>query len=140
MNQETPTPRTEDAKQYDVVSGQWTVTTDFARQLERELSVTNSEKELYKAAYIRASKACDFIQNEAEELGLRVWQETTSDGVIALKAQRDKLRSELQRLRSALNGPPSYMSCDQDVAQQVSMSLERMQTIRKRQEILNKPL
>lgn len=60
------------------------------------------ELDLYKGAYAKSANACSFIQDEREELGLHVGQDTIVDGVPALKAQRDTLREELNEAREEI--------------------------------------
>ena len=58
--------------------------------------------DLYKKEFSNCVEACSFIQEEHEELGLRLGDNITTTGVLALKSQRDQLKDRVGELQSDL--------------------------------------
>lgn len=68
----------------------------------KEISELKESLELYKTLYGKAVEACMFMHDEAESLGLIPGiANLTTDGVKALKEQRDRLKEELEKAVSA---------------------------------------
>lgn len=116
MITQSDTPIT-DAVDNNILEQEGFVKADDARHIERRLNAANqrimdleqrlSESEqvvatlaAYKSLYTAAVDACSFMQDEQHELGLQIGQSTTTHGVKALRAQRDKLRALLNATAS----------------------------------------
>lgn len=64
-------------------------------QLGKKVVELEKDSDFWKSRYEDAINATSFTQEEKESLGLLVGQDTVTDGILALRRQRDELQSKL---------------------------------------------
>lgn len=71
-------------------------------QLGKKVVELEKDSDFWKSRYEDAINATSFIQEEKESLGLLVGQVTVTDGILALRRQRNELQSKLTAAQARL--------------------------------------
>lgn len=71
-------------------------------QLGKKVVELEKDSDFWKSRYEDAINATSFIQEEKESLGLLVGQDTVTDGILALRRQRNELQSKLTAAQARL--------------------------------------